>query len=135
MAVGCEEILAYAENSLPSVQCEVGARTVIGRAYYACYHRVGQFHQSLDSQGEECPAVDKRHPGMHAKLIYALQHPTVADAQKAGASRHLGRLAKSLYDKRKVADYKIEATVEKRVAAQVVGEARRLFTFMDQNGL
>lgn len=135
MAVRCEDVLAYAQANIELVSCEVGARSVISRAYYSCYHRLLQFHDGLESPGHEPESVNGRTKGVYARLIYALQNPTVQDQNLAGASRHLGRLAKNLYDKRLKADYYLNEMVEKRMALQAVEEAKRLFDFMIKNEL
>lgn len=130
MGVDCREILTYAENQLAGVNCEVGARNVIGRAYYACYHRIKGFHDGLETQGDE--PDDGKPRGSHALLIYQLEHPGVQD-HRNGASKHLGRKLKTMLARRRSADYELEDEVDKRQALQTVTEARNLFNFMDQH--
>lgn len=130
MSVSCDDILAYAEQQLQSSVCEVGRRAAIGRAYYACFHRVKNYHEALDSPGD-CGDLK----GTHIKLISSLENPTVTDPESAKVSRYLGRMTKSIYRRRTEADYHIDKEVDGRVAAQTVAEAKRLFGFMDKNSL
>jgi len=122
MPVGCHDILADAERILEKAGTEVQFRNVIGRAYYACYHRATAFHLQLPSPGQ---ATDKG--GVHKQLSDALANPTVKDADLARKSKQLGYMCRDLHFQRVGADYSLEGQVCRQHAEQALAQARRLF--------
>src|SRR3546814_7463407 len=68
-------------------ESECKRRNVIGRAYYAVYHRADLFHRSLPQPGLAAPDG-----GKHKQLWYALTNPTVNDNKIKMTSRKIGYL-------------------------------------------
>src|SRR3546814_9449243 len=80
---------------------------MIGRAYYAVYHRADLFHRSLPQPGLAAPDG-----GKHKQLWYALTNPTVNDNKIKMTSRKIGYLCKDLHAKRVDADYLLHESVD-----------------------
>lgn len=123
MAVDCDAILKLATDDIESARCEARVRNVIGRAYYASFHRAGAFHDALPDQGvAPLSAV-----GMHRALSYSLENPTVTDAALRKKSIQVGYICRDLHSKRVDADYDIDREITKKTAEQAIEQAQRIF--------
>src|SRR3546814_13399401 len=91
MPISCQDILELAEAYVSNCESECKRRNVIGRAYYAVYHRADLFHRSLPQPGLAAPDG-----GKHKQLWYALTNPTVNDNKIKMTSRKIGYLCKDL---------------------------------------
>ncbi len=136
MAVSVEELLEYANCRAHDAGCEVevGARMVVGRAYYASYHRAKLFHNSLSCPGFRPEDKGEKAKGVHRTLIFRLNNPRVADSQAQQRSRHVARLLNTICKLRQDADYELEKHIGKVHAHQAVAESNRLFKFLDEYG-
>src|SRR3546814_2120715 len=101
MPISCQDILELAEAYVSNCEYECKRRNVIGRAYYAVYHRADLFHRSLPQPGLAAPDG-----GKHKQLWYALTNPTVTDNKIKMTSRKIGYHCKDLHAKRVDADRK-----------------------------
>lgn len=134
MAVSVKQILEYADCRLNDVSCEVGARMVVGRAYYASYHRANSFHNSLSSKGFRPEDKGEKTKGVHRALIYQLYNPRVADPETRQRSRHLARLLNTICKLRQDADYELGKQINKTQARQAVAESKKLYEFLNEYG-
>lgn len=127
MAVTSEDILFLAQRQLEGVDCEAGYRNLVGRAYYAAYHKAFGFHENLPSKGRD----PDRKTGSHAELRIKLSRPTVGDKDLANKSRRLARLCRDLHVKRCKADYELDERFNDIDAEQALYQAQDLFKLID----
>jgi len=123
MAVDCIAILKLATDDIQSADGEARVRNVIGRAYYAAYHRANLFHNALPDQG--AAPLDK--VGLHRALSFSLENPTVSDAALRKKSKQIGYMCRDLHSKRVDADYDIDRDITIKTAEQAVEQTKRLF--------
>lgn len=123
MAIVCDAILKLAADNIEAADCEVKFRSVIGRAYYASFHKATEFHCGLKDQG----MLPAEKVGKHRQLSYALENPTVSDPAVRRRSIQVGYLCRDLHTKRVDADYNIGMDIKKRVAEQAVEQAKDIF--------
>lgn len=123
MAFKCDAILKLATDDITSADCEARFRNIVGRAYYASYHRACEFHAALPDQG----MTPSEKVGSHRALSYSLENPTVSDSDLKKRSKQIGYLCRDLHSKRLDADYEIEKDVKKAFAEQSIEQARRIF--------
>lgn len=122
MPVSCQEILDLANIYYADCDTECKRRGVVGRSYYAAYHKADAFHKSLPQPGT--PASGG---GMHKQLWSALSNPTVADANLKFKSKQIGYICKDLHAKRVIADYELNETVGSEDVEQAMLQAKRIF--------
>ena len=123
MAIDCDAILRLAAEDISIADCEARFRNVIGRAYYASYHKATAFHSALPDQGIE----PSEKVGVHRALSYALQNPTVSNTELRKKSRQIGYICRDLHGRRVDADYNIEKDIKKKDAEQSLEQARHIF--------
>lgn len=123
MAVTCDAILELAEYDLNSAKCEARYRNIVGRAYYACFHRAKEFHLALPDQG----LLPAERVGVHRELTYSLENPTVTDDSLKKKSKRIGYICRDLHAKRVDADYKVEMEIGRNTAEIAVKQAKMIF--------
>ncbi|WP_431047452.1 hypothetical protein [Roseateles sp. L2-2] len=84
---------------------EANHRLLVGRAYYACYHRCQEWEKTLPHLGSIRPDTK----GVHQELIDRLQrpHPSCSPEQFK-RSKWLGKRLLKLRNLRVCADYRLE---------------------------
>ena len=109
---------------------EVAQRTSISRAYYAAYHRCLDWEKQLPARGADAGCT-----GVHAALIARLRHPDRrCTSTQSSRSKLLGKLLWRQRERRRLADYRLEADVsaalvveQLRAAAEVLSECDKPF--------
>lgn len=127
MPISAEDILSLASSTLEAADTECKLRMIVGRAYYAVYHRAYDFHCGLPQPGAPAPRG-----GVHEVLWHALTNPTISDSDQKIKSRKVGYLGKDLHLKRVIADYRRELTVTRIDAEHALAQAERLFSEVEQ---
>ena len=104
--------------------CEAKWRTAVSRAYYAAFHRVGQFYR--ERHGGQTPASEvleyggrRRELGTHEALIVAL-------AQGSDLERKVGLVLSRMRRARRWADYQSRPVSADQATAEVDRAARLL---------
>jgi uncharacterized protein (UPF0332 family) len=123
MSITPNDLLSQAKALLASSSSELECRNCIGRAYYAAFHTAKVFHASLTTHGKK----PREATGIHAELAYQLSNPTISHADpRFRNSQSIGRHLSWLHDKRVKADYRLDATITKTDAEQVVQRVERV---------
>ena len=104
MSVSPNDLLQLAKELYSRATKEAEFRNVVGRAYYAAYHRAQAFHAALPSLGR----VPPKPTGVHDELAFRLSWPTIPESDPLfEKSRELGRALRWLHSQRVKADYTI----------------------------
>ena len=127
MAITTRDLLAQARDR-GGIAPEARLRMLVGRAYYACYHRCMDWERSLPAAG----ALRRRTVGVHQQLIERLKKPDhrfpVDDAKR---SKWLGKTLAELRELRVRADYKLGESVSIQEVKNHVKLAGRVFDCCD----
>lgn len=113
-----EWLVTNANSEQLPVPGDAAIRTAVSRAYYSA------FHASLDllvRKGEFTPTGDGSD---HGKIVYAFQTHTNAPRKQIGT--WLDRLK----NRRRLADYEAEATVDLNMAKAALADARRVSEYL-----
>lgn len=104
MSVVSADLLAAAQRIFDSGTCEADWRAVCSRSYYAVYHDIQAFADSLAQAAYPGNATGGK--GMHHQLYVGLQHPTVPKGDPRNRlSFKLGLMAQGMHSARMKADY------------------------------
>ena len=126
MPVSCRDLLAQAKE-LP-VSAEAHQRLLVGRAYYACYHRCLDWEQSLPQKGK----AHRKTKGVHQQLIERLQRPHAScSLDQVKRSKWLAERLDILRELRACADYRLEEPLSDEQAGAHVKLAQTVFNRCD----
>lgn len=118
MSVASADLLAAAQRIFSNGTCEADWRAVCSRGYYAIYHDLQAFADSLAQAAFPGHIPAGMRGGMHHQLYTSLQNPTVPKSDPRNRlSFKLGVMAKSLHSARIKADYEPALSVD-QVEAQ-----------------
>lgn len=107
MSITIADLQQHAAKLRTADKHECFTRSAISRHYYAAYHRVLQWEQTLPELGFQTDGV-----GAHEQLIYRLANPSPAcSAAQAEKSKNLSGYLRLLKDRRSKADYKLGMTI------------------------
>ena len=124
MSVTPNAILQFASELQRVSTTEIQFRNVVGRAYYAAYHALREFHAALPSQGKAPPGA----LGMHRELIYRLENPTIAPVgERYERSQRLAIKLNGFHKLRIKADYQVDKTMVQIEARDAVIKATEIF--------
>ncbi|WP_257756641.1 hypothetical protein [Burkholderia glumae] len=112
MSVTTADLLTAAQKIFNTGTCEADWRNTCSRSYYAIYHDLQAFADSLAAAAFPGNTAGAK-PGMHHLLYVGLQNPTVpASDPRRKLSFKLGVMAQSLHSARIKADYKPSKTLD-----------------------
>ena len=113
MSVASADLLAAAQRIFTAGSCEADWRAVCSRGYYAIYHDIKAFADSLTQAAFPGHIPAGTRPGTHHQLYTGLQHPTVPKSDpRHRLSFKLGVMAQSMHSARIKADYEPTKTVD-----------------------
>ena len=113
MSVATADLLAAAKRIFDNGTTEADWRAVCSRGYYAVYHDIQAFADSLAAAG--CPGQipSGTKPGRHHLLYTGLKNPTIPKSDPRNrTSFKLGLMAQSLHSTRIKADYHPEKSID-----------------------
>lgn len=130
MGITTHDLLAQARER-GRIPTEARLRMLVGRAYYACYHRCMDWEKSQPAAGTR----RIRAKGVHQQLIERLKKPdhrcAIDDAKR---SKWLGKTLAELRELRVRADYKLGESVSIQEVQSHVQLAGRVFDCCDGLG-
>jgi len=120
MTVSPSDLLSLAKDLNARATKEVEFRNVVGRAYYAAYHKARAFHDTLPVAGR----TPSKPTGVHEELAFRLSWPKVPETDpRFIQSRDLGKALRWLHSKRVKADYFLDDPVSPDEARDVLNRA------------
>ncbi len=117
MSVTPKDFLDSADILSKSGNDEMTQRNVLSRAYYAAYHRSCEFIKPEDSD---------ENVGVHKRYINQLMR-----GENGSKERKIGGRIKSMYLRRRSADYLLKDTIKNDATGLQVGTAKELFLLID----
>ncbi|WP_152036610.1 hypothetical protein [Burkholderia pyrrocinia] len=112
MSVTTTDLLTAAQKIFNTGTCEADWRNTCSRSYYAIYHDLRAFADSLTAAAYPGNTAGAK-PGMHHQLYTGLKNPTVpASDPRRKLSFKLGVMAQSLHSARIKADYEPGQSVD-----------------------
>ncbi|WP_157378268.1 hypothetical protein [Burkholderia ubonensis] len=118
MSVTTTDLLTAAQQIFNTGTCEADWRNTCSRSYYAIYHDLKAFADSLAAAAFPGNTAGAK-PGMHHQLYTGLKNPTApASDPRRKLSFKLGVMAQSLHSARIKADYEPNQSID-QVEAKV----------------
>ncbi|WP_157687274.1 hypothetical protein [Burkholderia lata] len=112
MSVTTTDLLTAAHKIFTTGTCEADWRNTCSRSYYAIYHDLKAFADSLTAAAYRGNIAGAK-PGMHHQLYTGLKNPTVpASDPRRKLSFKLGVMAQSLHSARVKADYHPDQSID-----------------------
>ncbi len=120
MPVTTNDLVQHSQSLFSTASNESEYRSVVSKSYYAMYHSVLSI---LDNQPPRCNGE-----GVHASLISYLQSYDVKTCERHNhmSLKALAMVLAQYKDKRVIADYKLDLTVTKDQANDIVNAVTRL---------
>jgi len=123
MSVSPNDLLRLAKDLLSPAAAEVLIRNVVSRAYYAAYHSAKTFHDALPQLGK----LPAKPTGIHDELAHRLCWPNIPESDsRFQRSREIGRELRWLHSERIKADYRLDMTVTRDSALEVMERTEQL---------
>jgi len=123
MSVLPNDLLKLAKDLLSQATAEVQFRNVVSRTYYAAYHSAKHFHDALPQPGK----LPGKPTGIHEELAHRLCWPSIPESDvRFQRSREIGRDLRWLHSERTKADYRLDMTVTRDSALEVMERAEQL---------
>lgn len=119
MSVTPKDFLESAEILAKSGSDEMTQRNVLSRAYYAAYHRSCEYIKPKDSD---------ENVGIHKRYINQLMR-----GENGSIDRKIGGRIKSMYLRRRFADYFLKDEIKTDAAALQLDTAKDLFSIIDKS--
>lgn len=119
MSVTPQDFLTSAIELSISGHDEIIQRNAISRAYYAAYHRACEFIRPVESD---------ENVGVHKRYVNQLMK-----GENGSIERRIGGKIKSMFARRRVADYRITESIEGNAVAIQLSAAQELFNTIDSS--